>query len=206
MSGPRAQTQAKLVAAGGWRVRRTRAEAGVLLAVALAAALVAACGSAPPTGSPGASPAATASGEAAGPRTTPWPGNAVLGMEALGVSDGQIGAAMYDLSKGVAEEDLALMRRAAAGLSGLDEAVLPNMAKIRLEPGMVSFADRYEAAIKKVDDAATQLRDAIDAGDAAAISTATEAVVAGMADYTALKPELSAWLVQIPEHKKMNTR
>jgi hypothetical protein len=126
-------------------------------------------------------------------------------MEALGLADGQIGAAMTDLSRAVTDENLSLMREAAAGLAGVD-VLLPNIEKIRLEPGMVSFADRYEAAITKIDDAATRLRDAIDAGDAPTISTATKDLLAGMADYTALQSELAAWLEQMPEQKRMLTQ
>ena len=59
------------------------------------------------------------------------------------------------------------------------------MERIRLNAAMVPFADKYEAAITSIDDAATRLRDAIDAGDAAAIATATEDLFAGLATYAA---------------------
>jgi hypothetical protein len=71
---------------------------------------------------------------------------------------------------------------------------------------MRSFADRYEAAIKKIGDAATRLRDAIDGGDAPTITSATQDLLAGVADYTALKPELADWLEQMPEQKRMLTQ
>ena len=178
--------------------------AAVSLLVFVTVLLAVACGPATPTRSPGSTPAASV--PTGGARATPWPGNAVLGMEALGLADGQIGAAMTDLSKGISDENLSLMREAADGLSSVDDALLPNMEKIRLEPAMGSFADRYEAAIKKIADAATRLRDAIDAGDAPTVATATQDVLAGMADYTALQPELAAWLVQMPEQKRMYTQ
>ena len=95
------------------------------------------------------------------------------------------------------------MREAADGLSHLGDDLLPNMVKLRLNPAMVPFADKYEAAITSIDDAATRLRDAIDAGDAAAIGTATEDLFAGLAAYTALKPELADWIRQMPEQKRM---
>ena len=95
------------------------------------------------------------------------------------------------------------MREAADGLSHLGDDLLPNMEKLRLNPAMVPFADKYEAAITSIDDTATRLRDAIDAGDAAAIGTATEDLFAGLAAYTALKPELADWIRQLPEQKRM---
>ncbi|HEX5013979.1 MAG TPA: hypothetical protein VFV72_07430 [Candidatus Limnocylindrales bacterium] len=196
-SGRGAETLASFRSA--W-ARRAAAAMLALVTILLAVA----CGPATPS-RPVSSPP-PASGPVGGARATPWPGNAVLGMEALGLADGQIGAAMTDLSKGVNDENLSLMREAADGLSGVDDALLPNMEKIRLEPGMRSFADRYEAAIKKIAEAATRLRDAIDAGDAPKIASATQDVLAGMTDYTALKPELAAWLEQMPEQKRMYTQ
>ena len=182
----------------------------VLVCLALVGVLIAACGPSGPTGTAGvSSPSAVtpgspgASGSNGGARPTPWPGNSVLGIEALGVADGQIGAAVTDLNLGAAEEDLVRMREAADGLSHLGDDLLPNMEKLRLNPAMVPFADRYEAAITSIDDAATRLRDAIDAGDAAAIGTATEDVFAGLAAYTVLKPELADWIRQMPEQKRM---
>jgi hypothetical protein len=199
-------------AAGGrdrGRVARTHASLAPAFAVIACVLLVlfaaVACGPSVPTGTAGASSPVPASpgGSGAGvARPTPWPGNSILGMEALGVADGQIGAAVTDLNLGIADEDLGLMREAADGLAKLD-VLLPNMEKIRLNAAMVPFADKYEAAITSIDDAATRLRDAIDAGDAPAIGTATEDLFAGLAAYTALKPELADWIRQMPEQKRM---
>jgi len=150
-------------------------------------------------GSPGPS------GDAGAPRSTPWPGDAVLGIEALGIADGQIGTATSDLSKGINTEDLALMRKAADGLAGVD-VLLPNMAKIRLEPAMRPFADKYEAAIKAISAGGKSLRDAIDKGDAAAIATSTQSLLNGLAMYTALQGELADWIEQMPEQKRMFTQ
>ena len=61
------------------------------------------------------------------------------------------------------------------------------MEKHPAEPGDGPFADQYEAAITAMDDAATRLRDAIDAGDAAAIATATQDLLDGLAAYAALQ-------------------
>jgi hypothetical protein len=186
----------------------TRAAAGfgLLVAIAVVAAPLAACGpSTPATASPSgaaASPGASTGG--GGPKATPWPGDAVLGMEALGIADGNIGSATSDLGKGIATEDLALMRKAAAGLAGVD-VLLPNMTKIRLEPGMRPFADKYEAAIKEISAGGKALRDAIDKGDAPAIASSTQDLLNGLKLYTALQGDLAGWIQQLPEQKRMLT-
>ena len=182
-----------------------RVLASLAAALVLGAMAIAACGpSVPsiPTLQP-VTPAATPAGSGAvSARPTPWPGNSVLGMEALGAADGQIGAAVTDLNRSVADEDLSLMREAADGLAKLDE-LLPNMERIRLNPAMVPFADKYEPAITSIDEAATRLRDAIDAGDAAAIATATSDLYDALATYTALQAELADWVRQIPDQKRL---
>jgi len=186
----------------------TRA-AACLAIVLVVGAFLAACGPSTvtvptlPPASLGSGPGA--SGDAGAPKATPWPGDAVLGIEALGIADGQIGSATSDLSKGIADEDLVLMRKAADGLAGVD-VLLPNMVKIRLEPAMRPFADKYEAAIKAISAGGKSLRDAIDKGDAKAIATSTQALLNGLAMYTAIQGELAAWIEQMPEQKRMLTQ
>ena len=85
------------------------------LAVLCAVALVAACGTT--TGSP--SPPASSS-STPGPVATPWLGNAVLGIEAMGVADGEIRKGMADFNTGVQTGDPRLMLEAARGLAGVD--------------------------------------------------------------------------------------
>jgi hypothetical protein len=209
-------TRARTTGRRGGRSVQTEAafvRACAALVLASLVALIAACGPSTSTASPSgpgtsasaASPASPASPGPAGSGAalpTPWPANSVLGIEALGAADGQIGAAVTDISRAIADENLSLLREAAAGLAGLD-ALLPNMARIRQNPAMLSFADRYEAAITKIDAEATKLRDAIDAGDGPAITAATQGLLAGMADYTALQPELADWVRQMPEQKRL---
>jgi hypothetical protein len=155
-----------------------------------------------PSGSSGASPDGSG---AVGPRGTPWPGNAVLGIEALGAADGQILAAINDFNTAVATEDLTLMRRAADGLVGLD-VLLPNLDKITIFEPMRSFADRYGAAIRAIAAAATALRTAIDAGDAAGISRSGQDLVAGFQLYTGVQAELASWVEQSIEQRRLLLR
>jgi hypothetical protein len=199
-------------------VGRARRGPGILtVTTAYAAVLAVAIGCGPTTPpSAAASQSAAASGVAAGPdgspagsadasatpRPTAWPGNAVLGIDALGVADGQILAAINDFNKAVATEDLVLMRKAANGLAGLD-VLLPNMAKIDIFEPMRSFADRYGAAITAISSAAKDLRTAIDAHDGARITSSSQALVSSLSLYAAVQPELAAWVEQSTEQRRL---
>jgi hypothetical protein len=185
--------------------------AGALIVLA---ALVAACGPGTRSAQPIASAIAAGSGSPVpgpsgsgqpGPKATAWPGNAVLGIEALGAADGQILAAINDFNRGVATEDLALMRRAADGLAGLD-VLLPNLEKISLLDAMRPFADRYGAAIRAISAAAKALRDAIDAADAAAITGSSQQLVTSLSMYTAIQSELASWVEQSIEQRRLLLR
>ena len=186
----------------------------VVALVALLALVIVGCSpSVSPTASGGSPVAAVSpstqpagSADAGGsPKATPWPGNAVLGINALGVADGQILAAINDLNKGIATEDLALMRKAADGLAGLD-VLLPNMAKIDIFEPMKPFAEQYGAAIRAIAAAATSLRSAIDAHDAAAITSSTQALVSSLTLYTNVQPQLAAWVEQSTEQQRLLAR
>lgn len=188
-----------------------------IAAPSLAVGLIAAaCGtvapsSAPPasadaTPGPSGSPAASGSADAAAtPRPTGWPGNAVLGIEALGAADSQITAAIGDLGRGIADQDLALMRRAADGLAGLG-VLLPNLERIRIFEPMVPFADRYESAIEAIVGAAEALRSAIDAGDGDRITSSARQLVERLELYTGVQPELAQWVNESIEQRRLLLR
>ena len=182
----------------------SRAATLVAAVVVLVAVIAAACGTNTPL-VPTLAPPSGLSQVTGQPLPTPWVGSAVFGIEALGIADGQIGQATTDLSAAIAKEDLAGMRKAAAGLAGVD-VLLPNMAKIRDTPAMRPFADKYEAAIKAISAGGKSLRDAIDKGDAKAIATSTEDLLNGLKLYTALQGQLADWVEQMPEQKRMLTQ
>lgn len=200
--------------AGPRQPRSPWPSAALLGSLVLAGLLLAACGGSGPSlpGLPTASPAAGASGTAAaeppgsnGPRPTAWSGNAVLGIEALGLADGQILAALADLGRGIATEDLAVIRTAAAGLAGL-EVLLPNMEKVRTFDPMVPFADQYEAAITSIDAAAEEVVKAIDAEDPAAITASTQSLVEALRLYTAVQPQLATYVQESIEQRRLLLR
>jgi len=149
-------------------------------------------------GSPGAS-------EDTGPKPTSWPGNAILGIEALGAADGPILVAINDFNRGIETEDLALMRRAADGLAGLD-VLLPNMEKINIYEPMRPFADRYGAAIRGIVAAANSVRSAIDAGDAGAVTTSSKALIESLRAYTDVQPELADWVNESIRQRRLLLR
>jgi hypothetical protein len=182
-----------------------------LTALIVLVALLAGCGaSGVPTtaSSPAQSSAAPSSPDGSaetGPKPTAWPGNAVLGIEALGAADGPILAAINDFNRGIATEDLALMRRAADGLAGLD-VLLPNLEKIGLYEPMRPFADSYGAAIRGMVAAAKAVRSAIDAGDAGAITTSSQALIDSLRAYTDVQPELATWVGESIKQRRLLLR
>jgi hypothetical protein len=183
--------------------------ASLILGLLVVGALAAACGGTTPslpslaTASPATTDAATDGSGA--PRPTPWTGNAVLGIEALGLADAQIVTALADLGRGIANEDLGLIRTAAEGLAGLD-VLLPNMEKIRPYAPMAPFADQYETAITTIDAAAQDVVDAIEAQDAAAITATTQALVDALGLYTAVQPQLATYVNDSIEQRRLLLR
>jgi hypothetical protein len=188
---------------GGRVGGRPVVSATALITLIVVAALVAGCGDRrPSTASPSPS---TESPGFSGPAPTAWPGNAVLGIEALGAADGPILAAINDLGRGVQTEDLALIGRAADGLAGLG-VLLPNMEKINVYEPMRSFSDRYGAAVRGIVSAATAVRSAIDAGDSDAITGSAAALITSLNNYTAVQPELAAWVEQSIAQRRLLVR
>lgn len=185
--------------------RRTVPACLVLALVALAV-LVAACGGPGPSGaaSPSGVAASPASPGAGSPRPRPtgWPGPVVLAIEALGVADTEIRKAINDLSTGIQTEDLALIRRAADGLAGID-ILTENVERIERYEPMQPMAAQFRTAIPQIDGAAEELRAAIDAGDGAAITAATQRLTEGLTAYVDLQPVLADWVNQSIEMRRL---
>ncbi|HEX5825701.1 MAG TPA: hypothetical protein VFY18_14680, partial [Candidatus Limnocylindrales bacterium] len=160
----------------------------ILLAVTVAAAVAVAgllggCGHPLSSGPPGAASSPGTPGSAA-PGTTPqptaWPGNAVIGIVGLGAGDTEIAKAVADFSEAVAAEDLVRMRGAAGGLQNLVNGLSKEVDRISIYPPMAGLVDQYRTAFAPMLDGARKLQDAIDAGDAKGIVSATERITEGM--------------------------
>jgi hypothetical protein len=169
--------------------------------------VAAACGStAPPTGTPAPSPSASASDDGGpAPRSTPWIGNAVIGIEAMGVADGEIRKGINDFNAGVQGNDPALMLRAAKGLAEVD-VLLENVDRIEVYEPMRPFAGQYRDAITDMAAAARALEAALEAGDAAGTTAASRDLIASFTAYAGVQSELAAWVVQVPEQKRILVR
>lgn len=185
---------------------------GVTVIVILSVALtVAACGPAA-TGGPPAAPATSApspSGSGAsvapseaGPGPSRWPGSAWRAMLALGAADNEIGKATADLKRAIDEEDIGLMREAAAGLAGLT-VLLGRVDDLESFGYTAPFAARYRAALEKLIATSAALRDAIDATDAAGIQQANVDLAAALAEYVGLRSELSTLVAQAFEQQRL---
>lgn len=177
-----------------------------VIAILTIAVSAAACGpastSAPPSASPAVSGSPSGSPTVVGPGPSRWPGSAWRAMLALGAADNEIGKATADLQRAIDEEDIGLMREAAAGLAGLD-VLLGRVEDIESFDYTAPFAARYRAALEKLIATSTELRDAIDAVDAARIQAANVELAAALRDYVALRSELSTLVQQAFEQQRL---
>jgi hypothetical protein len=173
-----------------------------LLILVVLGLLAAACGT---TSSPSPSmPESPDSGTPA-PRATPWTGNAVLGIEAMGLADREIRTGMDDFNAGVQASDPARMLGAAKGLAGVD-VLLANVERIEPFGPMREFAAAYREAITLMSSAAKELRTALEAGDGAAVTAASRKLIDSFTKYVALQGPLADYVVQIPEQKRILVR
>jgi hypothetical protein len=186
--------------------RRAPDPGAPLAAIALVIGLLVACGPATgsPQPSPSGSPAASApvasgaassspdgsDGSAVGPAPTPWPGGVVEAVVILGKADLEIKAAGADLGAAAAAEDLQAMWGAADGLATLIERLQPQVDRIRDYPTTAAAAAAYDAAFPDMLAGAKRIRDAITAGDAAALTAAVQQLSKGNAAYEAARREI----------------
>lgn len=168
--------------------------------VLFAAILVAACGAA--TGSASPSPATSPSPDVSGPvasapgdpgafpSPTRWPGGVVEAIMILGKADAEIQAAGADLGAAAAYEDLEAMWGAADGLATLLARLIPQVDRIKDYPETASAARALAAAYPEMLAGATELRDAIKAGNAAGIATGSQRLATGLEAYRLARREL----------------
>jgi hypothetical protein len=192
---------------------RARRRAALVAPVLAGLLIAAACGTTGPTGTPRSSGTPAVTGEpsgsggfgGSGALPTPWLGNAVIGLEPLGVADGEIRQAMNDFNAGVQAGNVEQMRDATAGLAEVD-VLLPNVDRIEPYPPMAEFAADYREAITRMAAAADDVRTAIEAGDGPGTTAASRELVESFTLYAAVQPQLAGWVVQIPEQKRILVR
>lgn len=140
-----------------------------------------------------------------GPLATPWLGNAVLGIEAMGVADGEIRKGINDFNAGVQAGDPARMLQAAKGLAGVD-VLLANADRIEPFQPMREFAGAYREAISEMSAAAKELQVAIEGGDGPGTTAASRELIDSFTKYAAIQSQLAEWVVQVPEQKRILVR
>jgi hypothetical protein len=184
-----------------------------ILAVVFATLVVVACGTstAGPTAAPGGSAATTgpstastvtgASAPSVGPpapgASQPrWPGTTVLAVIALGAADGEIQKAGNDLQAAADNEDLKAMWGAADGLAKMIESLMPNLDRLDVYPGTQPVEALYRKAFPELDQGAKQLRDSITSGDSAGVEAGSQEIAQGLVDYTPIREQIAALVVQ----------
>lgn len=183
--------------------------AATLIASLLLAILVSACGTpvgpsasgpSPTIGLPGASggglPAGSPGVAGPGPTQPRWPGTTVLAVIALGAADGEIDKARADLQKAADAQDLPAMRGAADGLAKMIDALMPNLDRLDAYDGTRPVAALYRAAFPEISAGATQLRDAVAAGDGPGITAGYVRMVEGIKLYAPIRQQIGALVEQ----------
>lgn len=157
-----------------------------LIALVALAVLLAACGSASsptPTSSPGSGPDGSAV-----PRPSRWPGTAVLAIIKLGGIDGEIAKAGADLAKAADAGDPAAMWGAADGLIPVLEDTQLSVEHLAAWDETAELAAVLQEAYPLMLEGATQLRDAITAGDGAGVEEGSRTLAQGLTAYAPARP------------------
>src|SRR5438552_1518606 len=148
-----------------------------------------ACGSGPSPSS------AASSDEGAGPSESPvgtfWPEEVPPAIVALGAGDNEIRKAGVDMGAAVAQEDLHGMAGAAGGLANLTAGLLPDAQAVARYGPFSDLGNRAVTALTHLHDGAVALSDAIRAGNAAKILSASTAIGQALEEYGAVRPGLS---------------
>jgi hypothetical protein len=118
-----------------------------------------------------------------GPSPTPWPGGVVEAVVILGKADLDIKAAAADLGAAAAYEDLEAMWGAADGLATLIEKLQGQVDRIRDYPLTAPVAAAYDKAFPDMLAGSKAIRDAIKAGDAAALTAGFQQLATGSQAY-----------------------
>jgi len=169
--------------------RAIRALGACALAIIVFGVAFGACGSSPsPTSS-------AASSDEAGPSDSPvgtfWPEEVPPAIVALGAGDNEIRKAGVDMGAAVAQEDLQRMAGAAGGLANLTAGLIPDAKAVASYGPFTDLGNRAVTALTHLHDGAVALSDAIRAGDADKILSASTAIGQALEEYGAVRPGLS---------------
>jgi hypothetical protein len=167
-------------------VRRVSFAVPAILVVVVVG-LAAACS---PQESASASPGPVAS-ETAGPKPTSWPTGTIEAAIALGAANGEFTKMTDDLAAAVDSQDPArietAMNDALTFLAGNQQ----NIPKLEEYDGTKALGDRLAPVYEKMIAGATQVRDGLRNGDAAAVEAGFTAFFEGTTEYAALSSDVA---------------
>jgi hypothetical protein len=168
--------------------RRLRFALPAVLAAVTVLGLAVACS---PQGSATGSPGATVQGSAR-PKPTNWPTGTVEASIALGAANGEFTKMTDDIAAAVDAQDPAriatAMNDALAFLTGNQQ----NIAKLQDYPATKDLGDRLAPVYAKMIAGATQVRDGLTGGDAAAVEAGFTTFFEGSTEYAGLSSDVAA--------------
>lgn len=149
------------------------------------AVVAAACG-ASETASPSASisPGQTGGTGTPSPQPSRWPGPVVLAVIKLAGADGEIAKAGQDFTAAANASDLAALWGAADGLIPVIKDLIPSVDPLEQWDRTRELGGDLRTAYPLMLDGATELRDAITAGDAKGVEAGSRKLVAGLTAYS----------------------
>jgi len=161
------------------------------LALAILVASVAACAGTSATPSPSPSSGAVAT---PAPQATAWPSLVYEGVVALGAADPEIWKAGADIARAADAQDVEAMWGAADGTVKLIDGLMPNVEELEGYPHTAELGAAYRAAFPVMLEGATQIRDAITAGDPAGVVAGSETLSEGVVLYGKVRGMLQPYI------------
>jgi hypothetical protein len=128
------------------------------------------------------SPSTPAAGSPS-PAASAWPRGVAQAVLNLAAADAEIRKAGVDLVTAAEEQDLVLMRGAAAGLVGVVEPNIANAELLETFELTRPAGERAREAMVGLRDAAAMIHEAIEAGDAAGIEEGSRRLAAALQVY-----------------------
>jgi len=170
--------------------RRLRLAVPAILAAVTVLGLAVACS---PEGSATGSPGSTIEGSGGPtPKPTTWPTGTVEATIALGAANGEFTKMTDDIAAAVDSQEPAriatAMNDALTFLTGNQQ----NIAKLQDYPGTNDLGDRLAPVYAKMIAGATQVRDALTSGDAAAVEAGFTTFFEGSTEYAGLSSDVAA--------------
>ena len=168
--------------------RRLRLAVPAIFAAVTVLGLAVACS---PRGTATGGPEATVQGSAA-PKPTTWPTGTVEASIALGGANGEFTKMTDDIAAAVDSQDPARIATAMNDTLTFLIGNEQNIAKLQDYPGTKDLGDRLAPVYARMIAGATQVRDALQSGDAAAVEAGFTTFFEGSTGYAGLSSDVAA--------------